>query len=108
MRQPKSITMLGGSFLKNHSAATLLQEVFFPRISASTAALLWVGDAESSCCDSCLEHERGIDNQRILGSDVFIAVSSRNTDHGASSFIFSWRIYSFGRYDGIVNADVAR
>lgn len=48
MRQPKSITMLGGSFLKNHSAATLLQEVFFPRISASTAALLWVGDAESS------------------------------------------------------------
>ena len=60
------------------------------------------------CYDSCLEHERGIDNQRILGSDVFIAVSSRNTDHGASSFIFSWRIYSFGRDDGIVNADVAR
>ena len=47
MRQPKSITMLGGSLLKNHSAAALLQEALFPRISGSTTALLRAGDAES-------------------------------------------------------------
>ena len=39
---------------------------------------------------------------------MFIAVSLRPTDHGASSFMFSWRIYSFGRYDDIVNANIAR